>query len=85
MARGKRRETMTTQDLREILIETIRDLRAGNIRTSDARAVGDLAEKILNTADLELRYALTISKLDKDNQGVSPGPLLLTDASKEAE
>lgn len=37
-----------------------------------------LSAEIIKTAQLELQYSLTVSRLDKQDQGVSPGPLVLT-------
>lgn len=76
MNRGK-----TTADLRELLFQTMDDVRAGKITTSQARAIADQADKIIATADLELRYSAMVSKLDKDGQSISPGKILLTDGT----
>lgn len=72
----------TTEDLREILFNTLDDVRSGKIDHQQARAVGDLAGRIVDTAELELSYANTLERLDGGVSGVSPGRLLLTQASE---
>lgn len=46
----------TTSDLRERLFATIDAVRDGKITTDQARAVGDLAQVIVNTAKVEIDY-----------------------------
>lgn len=46
----------TTSDLRERLFATIDAVREGKITTDQARAVGDLAQVIVNTAKVEIDY-----------------------------
>ena len=72
-------ESKTTKDLRQALFDTIEGVTKGTIETKDALAISKLADNIIKTADLELRHAQVISTLDKDDQGITPGPLLLTD------
>lgn len=72
----------TTETLRESLFQAIEDVRTGAIDRFQAREIGNLADKIVKSAEIELRYALTLSNLDRQDQGISPGPLLLT-KSKE--
>ena len=71
--------TRTTQDLRAILFDAIEKVRNGTMERAVAREIGVLADRIIQTAEIELRYSLTVSRLDKDGQSISPGPLLLTD------
>ena len=47
----------TTEDLRGVLRQTITDLRAGTIKPDKAKAVSDLAGKIIETAKIELAFA----------------------------
>jgi len=69
----------TTADLRETLFETLEGIKAGTVDPRQAKAIADVADRIIETADLELRYSEIVSRLDRDGQGISPGPLLLTD------
>lgn len=71
-------EQQTTESLRATLFETLHKVLSGAIEPTHADRVVKLADKIIQTADLELRYAETLSKLDKDGQGINPGPMLLT-------
>ena len=71
-------ETRTTETLREILFKTLDGVSQGTTDLKTAQQVANLADKILKTADIELKYSLTVSRLDKQEQGISPGPLLLT-------
>lgn len=74
----------TSQDLREILFDTIEKVRSGEMRASEARAVSDLAEKVLDTVEAELRYSRECDRLDQSPTGISPGPLLLTGGRTDA-
>lgn len=76
-------QTETTESLRRTLFEAIRDIRSGRMDERTGQVIAQLADRIIKTADLELRYAQTVSLLDKQDQGVSPGPVLL--AHKKAE
>lgn len=69
--------TKTTADLRAMLFETLEDVKAGRVDTATAKTVASLASEIVKTAELELRYAQTLSRLDRDQQGIIPGPMLL--------
>lgn len=71
-------KSRTTADLRNLLWETIDGVRAGEVTPTAAKAVALGVEKIIETAELETRYAELLSRLDKDDQGVNPGPMLLT-------
>lgn len=73
----------TTQTLREILFDAIEKVRDGKMDKANAREIGTLADRIIQTAEIELRYSLAVSRLDKDGQGISPGPLLLTGGKSE--
>ena len=68
----------TTATLRATLLDAIEQVRAGTMEPRRAKAIADLADQVIGTADLELRYSQIVSRLDKENQGISPGPLLLT-------
>lgn len=74
---------MTTADLRAKLLDALDAVREGKLSATDAKAIANLAETAIATAELELRYSETLSKLDKDGQGVASGPLLLTGARKQ--
>jgi len=65
--------------LRETLFDTLEKVKSGEIDPSEAKAIALLADKIIDTAEIELKYSEIVSKLDKEDQGISPGPLLLTD------
>jgi len=73
----------TTADLREFLFETMEGVKAGEVTTAQAKAIAQTADKIIETADLELRYSEMCSRLDKDGQDISPGKILLTDGGGE--
>lgn len=68
----------TTADLRDFLWETMEGVRAGELSTQQAKAIAEGADKIIATAELELKYAAICSELDRQDQGISPGPILLT-------
>lgn len=68
----------TTEDLRSTLFDCIDAVKNGTMDPSEAKAVTALADKVIQTAKLEMEYAETLSRLDKDDQGVSVGPMLLT-------
>jgi hypothetical protein len=71
-------EQRTTEDLRNTLMNAIEMVESGEMEDKTARTIATLADKVINTAKLELEYSLTVSRLDKDDQGISTGPLLLT-------
>jgi hypothetical protein len=68
----------TSEDLRETLFDTIEKVRSGAMEPKEANTIAALADRIIKTVEVELDYALACSKLDKQDQGVNPGPLLLT-------
>lgn len=70
-------KTHTTETLRQTLFTTIDGLLAGTVSEKAASQVANLAEKIVKTADLEMRYSQHLSVLDKHDTGVAPGPMLL--------
>jgi len=74
----KANKNKTTADLRATLFQTIEALQKGEITAHEAKAVSNLSDQIIKTASLELEYSKTVSHLDKEDQGISPGPLLLT-------
>lgn len=63
----------TTEDLREILFETIDDVRSGKLETKEAGIVLKLAEQVCKTAELEIQYALADDKLLRNEQGERMG------------
>jgi len=71
-------KTKTTESLRETLFDTLDKLTKREIDVSEATAITKIADSIIKTADIELKYAATVDKLDAHDQGISPGPLLLT-------
>jgi len=74
----------TTETLREMLFETAESLRAGKISVQDAKAMVSVAGAIVKTAELEIQYAEVLHKMDASENGVNPGPMLLTqDAGKK--
>lgn len=75
--------TNTTQTLRETLFDCIEKVRSGTMSPSDARTIATLADKIIDSAELELRYSETVSKLDREGQGITTGPLLLTNGKEQ--
>lgn len=76
------RKQHTTESLRNDLFGVIDDLREGKIDHETAGQIVKLSDQIIKTADLELKYAETVSKLDKDNQGITPGRMMLVDGSE---
>jgi hypothetical protein len=70
----------TSADLRETLWETIEGVKNGDISAASARAVSELADKILDTVEAELRYSEGLARLDASDSGISTGPLLLTES-----
>lgn len=69
---------LTTADLRKILFETIEGLRSGEIETDDAKAIAILSGRIIDTAKMEIDYALACARIDSGKSEVSLGPVLLT-------
>jgi len=67
----------TTEDLRHTLFDCINQIKSGCMEPEDGKVIAALSNQIVQTAKLELEYAETVSKLDADKQGVTPGPLLL--------
>lgn len=76
-------EQKTTEDLRRTLFDVIEKVRTGDISTSEAVTISKLADNIIKTADLELKHAMAVSKLDKDEQGITPGPLMLANKKED--
>lgn len=73
----------TTEDLRAMLFSAMERVDNGTMEPRAAKELSTLADRIIKTAEIELRYALVCSQLDRDEQGINPGPLLLTNKSKE--
>jgi hypothetical protein len=73
-------EQQTTETLRRTLFACIEAVKDGRMEPNEARAVGGLADKIIQTAKLEMEYAQTLSEIDRSDTGVSPGPMLLANA-----
>lgn len=71
---------ITTQDLRHELWDTLQKVKSGEIEPRQAKAVADMADKIISTADLELRFAEMCDRLDSRDNGISPGPMLLAES-----
>lgn len=67
----------TTADLRQALFETIQDLRDGKIEARVAKEVANVAEKIIKTGELDIRFTELCAELDKGDTGISPGPMVL--------
>lgn len=42
--------------LQEVLMQSLRDVRAGTLDTTKARAVNDLAQTLINTAKVEIDF-----------------------------
>lgn len=71
------KQARTTESLRETLFDTLDQLSTGETTPQQAAQVANLAQVIIKTAELEIKYVLTLDKLDRGEQGLSPGPLLL--------
>lgn len=79
-------KSRTTASLRELLFDAIeKKVASGDLDKEGAKSIALLAEKIIGTARLELDYAMTVSHLDQTEQGITPGPILLTDKAKQDE
>lgn len=50
------RKIKSTQDLRTVLSETIDDVRHGVITSDKAKAVSDLTGRVLQSAELDLKF-----------------------------
>lgn len=72
-------KALTTQSLRETLFSTIDGVLEGSIDTKKAAAVANLADKVIKSADLEIKYSEHVSKMDAVENGVAPGPMMLAD------
>lgn len=62
-----------TQELREMLLQTIQEVKAGKVEVSVANSVANLSGKVLQTA----RYERDIAKDRARVNGVKPEPLSL--------
>ena len=71
-------KTHTTETLRQTLFDTIDKVLAKEVTVSEASQISTLAQTILKTADLELKYTLTLDKLDGKGSALNTGPMLLT-------
>lgn len=79
---GKHR---TTETLRDHLFVAIERVMEGTMERDAAMAVARLSDSIVTTVEAETRHALALSTLDKHQQDVTPGKLLLTQESREGE
>jgi hypothetical protein len=70
-------KAITTETLRQTLFATIDGLLEGQIEVKAAAQVANLADKIIKTGDLEMRYTEHVAKIDSQDHGISPGPMLL--------
>ena len=76
-------EKRTTETLRATLFDTLEMVKNGDMPPNDAKAIALIADNIIDTAELELRYSEVLSRLDMEDQGISPGPLLLTNKNTQ--
>ena len=74
-------EHRTTESLRDLLFQTIDDVRSGRMSANDAAAVGKLSNQVIETAKLEIQYAEACIELDA--LGITPGKLLLTEKKSQ--
>ena len=72
------REARTTATLRETLLDTIDGVLDGSIDPKIAAQVSNLAQQVVKTADLEIRYSKHVSDRESGALEVEPGPRLLT-------
>jgi hypothetical protein len=63
------------------LFATLDGLLAQKISHSDAAIAAKLAESIIKTADLEIRWAITKTKLGEIPSGADIGPILLSEGN----
>ena len=75
-------ENRTTSDLRSTLFDTLDGLMSGEVSHKEAAAVAKLAESIIKTADLEIRWAITKTKLGEIPSGADIGPILLSEGNR---
>lgn len=73
----------TTEHLREMLFDTIDKIKSGQMDFQEAKAVSDLAGRIVQSAELELKYSEIMLKLRKEDDELSAGPVLLTQKRPE--
>lgn len=67
-------ENMTSASLRDLLFNEIQDLRAGRSEPNRAKAVAQLADKVIKSAELEMEY----KRLKVDIPDLDDTPMLLT-------
>ena len=79
------KKAYTTQTLRETLIDCINEVRSGRMESKQARDISALAGRVIETAKLEIEFAVNQSKLDRDDQGISAGPILLGESVETAD
>ncbi len=73
MAKLSRKSIKTTADLREMLIDTIADVRSGKLDHKAARTVAALSTTILHSAKLDLdvlRFNAKTEKLGEPKRNV---------------
>lgn len=54
--RNKRRQTRTSQGLRDVLFDEIEELRSGDGDPTKSMAVANLAKQIINIAKVEIEF-----------------------------
>lgn len=72
----------TTETLRATLFDVIDKVIDGSLDTDSAKVVGIMADKIIATAELELKHSETVSRLDAQGQGINTGTLLLVNKNE---
>ncbi len=68
----------TTESLREILFSAIESIVSGEMEIEDGKAIAILSDRIIKSAELEIKFSKMTSDLELKDQGISIGPLLLT-------
>lgn len=72
----------TTESLREMLFSAIENIADGKMDPDDGKVISLLSERIIKSAELEIKFSETTSRLDKEDQGINIGPVLLTSEKK---
>lgn len=65
----KKNYERTTAGLREMLFDTIVDVREGKMGGADAKAVATLSQSMIQTLDIELRVREAAAQHDPDSVG----------------
>lgn len=74
----------TTETLREALFDALEKVKSGDLSVAEARAVCEASGRILDTVRIEMDYTELMLKIEKEENTMATGPLLLFDKAKES-